>query len=277
MAPTAAASASPAEAVSEPNWTLLKFAPVAAASVALGVIGHCYTTAKHLGHLPRGASTPPISLFGVSNPEYRVYACGMTAVAGLFVSMARPLNSWLSNAVPPSLRQDVTSIYYSGLGAFAGLAVHGIIPLQADIVQIIEGRRDLEMIWTTQAHQMAAGVFFTASLYHGWNMLQLQCDERAAALPISWARCPLSVVFKGGGLIAGLLPLFGSMVYHPANKGHAAANSLDMAGILQYGVVGGIILMYVSYAYDFWVLQRDAASRGASAVVTERGKASKAE
>jgi hypothetical protein len=163
------------------------------------------------------------------------------------------------------------------LGAFAGLALHGIIPLQADIVQIIEGRRDLDMIWTTQVHLMAAGVFFTASLYHGWNMLQLQCDERAAALPISWQRCPLSVVFKAGGLIAGLLPLLGSMVYHPASQGHNAASSLDKAGIMQYGVVGGIILMYVSYTYDFWVLQRDAASRGTPPAVAERGKPDKAE
>ena len=261
----------------EPNWAVLKFAPCTAASVALGVIGHCYSTAKQLGHLPRGATTPPISLFGVSNPEYRIYACGMTVVAGLFVCMARPLNSWMSGAVPPALREDVSSIYKSGLGAFAGLAVHGVIPLQANIVQIIEGRRDLEMIWTTQVHQMAAGVFFTASLYHGWNMIQLQCDERAAALPVSWARCPLSVVFKGAGLLAGILPLFGSMVYHPAAQGHNAASKLDMAGLLQYGVVGGIILMYLSYSYDFWVLQRDAMTRGASNGAAETGKGEKAE
>ena len=188
--------------------------------------------------------------------------------------MAHPLHSWLSNAVPPSLKQDVASIYHSGLGAFAGLAVHGIIPLQADIVQIIEGRQDLQMIWTTQAHQMAAGVFFTASLYHGWNMLQ--CSATSVRHPSRLLRCPFRRV-QGGGLITGLLPLFGSMVYHPANKGHNAASSLDMAGMLQYGVVGGIILMYVSYSYDFWVLQCDAASREASAAVTERGKADKAE
>ena len=267
----------PSEPFTEPNWSLLKFAPCAAASVALGVIGHCYSTAKHLGHLPRGASTPPISLFGVSNPEYRVYACGMTVVAGLFVCMARPLKSWMDNAVPPPLQKDVSGIYHSGLVAFAGLAVHGIIPLQEDIVQIIQGRRDLQMIWTTQVHQMAAGIFFTASLYHGYNMLQLQCDERAAALPISWARSPLSVVFKGGGLVAGMLPLFGSMVYHPAAQAHSAASSLDIAGLMQYGVVGGIILMYLSYSFDFWVLQRDAVSRGAAAAATARGKPEKEE
>eukprot|EP01043_Picozoa_sp_COSAG02_P063927 COSAG02_NODE_9198_length_2291_cov_6.816318_1_plen_45_part_10 len=39
--PIAAASTSPPEAMAEPNWALLKFAPVGAASVALGVIGHC--------------------------------------------------------------------------------------------------------------------------------------------------------------------------------------------------------------------------------------------
>ena len=48
---------------------------------------------------------------------------------------------------------------------------------------------------------MAAGVFFTASLYHGWNMVQLQMDERFAPLPISWARSPMSVILKGGGLV----------------------------------------------------------------------------
>ena len=78
-------------------------------------------------------------------------------------------------------------------------------------------------------------------------MLQLQCDERAAALPISWARSRLSVIFKGGGLLAGMLPLVGSMVYHPAAQGHNAANSMDMAGLMQYRVEGGSILMYLSY------------------------------
>lgn len=261
----------------DPNWSLLKFAPCAAASVALGVIGNCYSLAKQHGHLPRGSSTPPISLFGVNNPEYQIYACGMTVVAGLFVAMARPLNAWMCHAVPPSLQKDVAPIYHSGLGAFAGLAVHAVVPLQSDIVQIIEGQRDLEMIWTTQVHQMAAGVFFTASLYHGWNMLQLQCDARAAALPLSWERSHLSVVFKGGGLLAGILPLFGSMVYHPAAQGHNAASSLDMAGLLQYGVVGGIILMYLSYSYDFYLLEKDAVLRRTSAATTAQAKPEKAE
>jgi|EP01046_Picozoa_sp_COSAG06_P015021 hypothetical protein len=179
MAPATAAE-------DEPNWSLLKFAPCTAASVALGVIGSCYSLAVQHGHLPRGATTPPISLFGVSNPEYRIYACGMTAVAGLFVSMARPLNAWMRRAVPPSLQEDVAPIYHSGLAAFAGLAVHGIIPLQADIVQIIDGRRDLEMIWTTQVHQMAAGVFFTASLY----LVQTTTAPKAPRSPLRVpARC----------------------------------------------------------------------------------------
>ena len=156
----------------EPNWALLKFAAPAAASLALGTIGVCYSLALQNGHLPKGATTPPISLFGVSNPEYRIYSVGMTTVAGIFVSsklttnlalsvvcglygvsehrllvvtVARPLNAWLVKAAAPSLQDDISPIYTSGLVAFAGLAIHGIIPLQEDIVQIIGGRRDLEV------------------------------------------------------------------------------------------------------------------------------------
>ena len=78
-----------------------------------------------------------------------------------------------------------------------------------------------------------------------------------------------------------MLPLFGSMVYHPAVQGSESGSSLDLAGQMQYGVVAGIILMcatahfrpgasalsggaccrYVAYSYDFLLLERDARRR----------------
>ena len=265
-----------------PNWALLKFTPPAAAALALATIGSCYSLAKQHGHLPPGATTPPISLFGVRNPEYRLYAVGMSAVSALFCTMAAPLHRWLSHAAAPQLQDDVTPITLSAVVAFGGLAVHGVVPLQEDIVEIIGGRR-AEINSGTQVHQMAASVFFMCalpsrphslflsggvemrrcSLYHGWQMIQLQCSPHAAPLPISWARAPSSVLFKvrplslcprlcwlpspgalqGFGLGLGLLPLFGSMVYHPAVQGSESGSSLDLAGQMQYGVVAGIILM----------------------------------
>ena len=201
-----------------PNWALLKFTPPAAAALALATIGSCYSLAKQHGHLPPGATTPPISLFGVRNPEYRLYAVGMSAVSALFCTMAAPLHRWLSRAAAPQLQDDVTPITLSAVVAFGGLAVHGVVPLQEDIVEIIGGRR-AEINSGTQVHQMAASVFFMCalplpqpppsslflsggvgmrrcSLYHGWQMIQLQCSPHAAPLPISWARAPSSVLFK---------------------------------------------------------------------------------
>ena len=146
-----------------PNWALLKFTPPAAAALALATIGSCYSLAKQHGHLPPGATTPPISLFGVRNPEYRLYAVGMSAVSALFCTMAAPLHRWLSHAAAPQLQDDVTPITLSAVVAFGGLAVHGVVPLQEDIVEIIGGRR-AEINSGTQVHQMAASVFFMYAL-----------------------------------------------------------------------------------------------------------------
>jgi hypothetical protein len=250
------------------NWSLLKFMPPCAALSALGTILYCGRTARLAGHLPPGCSTPPISLFGVRNPEYRVYAVGMSAVAGLFIAMAAPLHRYLRRVAPAAVQDDVTSIYQSGLVAFAGLATHGILPLQEDIVEIIGGKTGSQIEWTTSIHQMAAGVFFSASLYHGWQVIQLQWNPAMARLPIgvgSASAAPatladVSVAWKGLGLAVGCAPLAGAMIYHPSRQANAGqgASALDTAGMMQYGVVGGIILMYLAYTLDFWLLERAA-------------------
>ena len=209
------------------SWGLLKFLPPAAATIALGVIGTCRAMALQHGHLPRGARTPPISLFGIQNPEYRVYSVGMTVVAGLFVAMSRPMFRYL-NAAAPELEQEIAPIYYSGLVAFAGLATHGVVPLQEDIVAMIQGQPGT-IQWATTVHQAAAGVFFSASLYHGWCIVQLQVHHHAARLAIGVKDAEtgetvvgmalLSVMWKMMGLVVGVLPFAGAMVYHPANNG----------------------------------------------------------
>eukprot|EP01051_Picozoa_sp_SAG22_P005490 SAG22_NODE_327_length_12278_cov_10.550209_11_plen_65_part_00 len=57
--------------------------------------------------------------------------------------------------------------------AFTGLAVHAFIPLQADIGELAVGRRGNGggITWGSSIHQAAAGVFFAASLYHGFTLV----------------------------------------------------------------------------------------------------------
>ena len=184
--PGAQVAATGAGSGPEENWGALKFLPAAAASVALGVIGTCRHLAFENGHLPAGANTPPISLFGIQNPEYRIYSAGMTVVAGLFVAMARPMHRYLTARAAADLQDDVSAIYSSGLAAFAGLAGHAVLPLQGNIVALIQGERGA-IEWTTTIHQSAAGVFFAASMYHGWTMIQLQLHPSAAGLTIGTA------------------------------------------------------------------------------------------
>ena len=53
------------------------------------------------------------------------------------------------------------------------------------------------------------------------------------------------------------------MYLHPtsaAGRGDGT-QGLDRAGLMQYGVVGGIITMYASYAVDFAVFERAAVRR----------------
>ena len=47
------------------------------------------------------------------------------------------------------------------------------------------------------------------------------------------------------------------------------SDSLDTAGIMQYGVVGGIIVMYLGYTVDFWLLQREQDQRDAKKAVSK--------
>ena len=43
-----------------------------------------------------------------------------------------------------------------------------------------------------------------------------------------------------------------------------------MAGVMQYGVVGGIILMYLSYSVDFWLLEKDERERRNAAAAAKQ-------
>eukprot|EP01051_Picozoa_sp_SAG22_P005489 SAG22_NODE_327_length_12278_cov_10.550209_10_plen_104_part_00 len=92
-------------------------------------------------------------------------------------------------------------------------------------------------------------------------------EERlAAVLPTAAGSTEAAIWAKQAGVVVAALPLVHSMVLHPTTERgrQGGPDGLNSAGLMQYGVVGGIIVMYASYAVDFWLLQRAAAAAAAA-------------
>ena len=117
-------------------------------------------------YIPANLNYPPLSLLGFKpgTPERQLYVFGFTAVTVLFLGMAFPLWARLTAAVRDDRGGRVGSSMIAALAAFTGLWMHAVVPLQPDIIEVMEGRVDGANLMSG-AHQMAAGIFFMASMY----------------------------------------------------------------------------------------------------------------
>jgi hypothetical protein len=219
------------------------------------------------GHVPPEISTPPLSLAGISAPEYYVFAGGLASVSVLLKLMewlhARIAAPWLALAPPgcESVAGLVTSRFYFTL-ACAGLAVVGIVPLQG---------------WGAGAsllHVSGSAVFFSFTLAHGRALLSALSTDELAYLPTSQARAPLLWWAKAAVMGSGFLSFIPAQLMHPGEKGVDGGETLDInrGGVSQYWLVASLVVYLTLWgAGDLWLLSSEAppASPGGDAGAPE--------
>ena len=98
------------------------------------------------------------SLFTFQQPQQPIYAAVMCFASVLFVAM-----TWiLHNALAPMIKGDeatssqLNSNFRWGISAFVGLALHALIPLQSNIVEVALGKSKATMTPQSAVHQVTS-------------------------------------------------------------------------------------------------------------------------
>jgi hypothetical protein len=253
---------------SSTQWKFMRFLPVLTAVFAVLVIFTCNVLARGNGHVPSWMVYPPISFTGYAFPERGVYMAGFSIVAGAFVSLSMPFCRYLLRYAQPQQHRRIKRMRFNGLIAFAGLGLHAIIPLQIDILEVIQNITRLnnaesgneieapQLQLQSGIHQLAAAVFFLCSFAHGIDMLAVL--KASPELPVGYLRNKFGFLWKVACLGSAGLPLWVSLLYHPASgikkPMQQMAEQMEVAGLSQWTVVGGLIGFYASYSSDFHIL-----------------------
>jgi hypothetical protein len=245
-------------------WRLLASNSLLTAGVALYTITECARMTFDSGILPAEMRFPPISFFAVrpASPEQSLYARGFVAVAGLFTLSLVPLASFMRSYVEDERRGEVTKLVWVAMLAFAGLAVHGVVPLHPDIIKLVRGQPSTNDGAAQNAiHQGAAAIFFLCSLFHGYYMIQLL--KSSTKLPIGvtmgGSGAKLSVWLKVGCLGLQFAPALFSLVMHPASRSALGLEGLalseqDKGGLTQWWTVGAVAAYYITFSVDAVVI-----------------------
>lgn len=233
-----------------PLSPLLPAAPPALAAFAFAVIYGCFRLSVSRGH---HTGIVPISFFTYRYPERELGRVGFVMVSALFALLARPIVTAMEKAVERKLLGQVRWIKRSSHGAFAGLAVVGLIPLQADILQVQSGLATLSM--QSIVHQAGAVAFFVFSVCNAQAVLSLMQTTRSY---FAAERNRASVRLKVGTLSLCALPLLPSLILHPASGlAHWVPFRWDdLAGLSQWSVVGALVLFWSTYALELRAIVR---------------------
>ena len=128
-----------------------------------------------------------------------------------------------------------------------GLAGHAVIPLQSNILEVIQGRA----VMGTQSmiHQASAMVFFVCSMKHAWATIQLYVSSKS--LPMRWAVSKTSIVLKCLALALAFTGLPLATYFHPAG---VDASETNTGGTSQWCMVAALIAYYMTFTADIYLL-----------------------
>lgn len=201
---------------------MLRVLPLVAAALAAVVISTCIAMAKARDHVPRWMHFPPISLGGYKDPERTLYAIGFSAVAALFCVMAPSMRRRVRASNRRTTRRATDVATALAFAAFAGLCAQAIVPLQPDILDVVDGRASLSA--QSLVHQLGAAVFFAASLLHGFLVVWIL--DHDDTLLCSRALQPRAWWCKVVSLCALVVPAVIAFTFHPAgmNSEHVNIN-----------------------------------------------------
>lgn len=247
-------------------WALALLVIPGNAALALYTIFTCAQLTFDSGVLPAAFRYPPISLFGVHPPEaVQLYKTGFPLVALLFFIAVFPIARFLrAHAVGEEERDAAWTSSWTAVVAFAGLGVHGYVPLHASILKQVNGERATAeeaagANFQNGVHQAAAAVFFMLSIYHGITVVKLLYGSDTHPMGLRGSRPMLSTLSVGlKGLTLGLqfLPSIVGLVGHPVMNALTglSLNENDIGGVSQWWTVGCLICFYVTYSVDLVVI-----------------------
>jgi hypothetical protein len=258
--------------------TVKALRPLGIFAIALAAIVASYVCTFRLRLLDfdggRGMTTPPISMLMFDGPGRLIGQVGFPLVTLCAVRCAQDFLPLLA-AVHPAL--DPSSLKWSALTAFVGLAVVGAIPLQRDAPAVLAGTAALTT--ASIVHQSGAAVFFVGAIVHMglWLRLVAGFEVRCAAggstrvpadSPLHRRNAPRSCAFKAGCLVLCFFPLPTAMLLHPASpvRGYLSLTDADAGGLNQYALVTCVAGFFASYTLELdslaqWQASSDARTK----------------
>mmetsp|Transcript_890 Transcript_890/g.1022 ORF Transcript_890/g.1022 Transcript_890/m.1022 type:complete len:267 (+) Transcript_890:435-1235(+) len=216
------------------------------------------TVSKSLNHTPKSLFIPPLSLTGNHAPESFVYIAGLGTAALVFLTLAVLLSQiigFIRNQAP-NLTLYCNIAVMGGYIAAVGLGTQAIVPLQHDILDVIEG----QAILSTQSiiHQGGAGAFFFGSLAHALCVcyiyhVVITSKTQSGAL-VAFAKGHISLKSYYTKLTCTCfvcITIVAAMILHPAS-GYIFSKSTyyNIGGATQWTLVLALIGFFGSYYWD---------------------------
>lgn len=195
------------------------------------------------GHLPVGLRLPFISLNGVQNPEYILYSIGFSTTGLCIFSSAYFARNNVFPIVEDSLKCYASASFWSATVAGLGLLLQAIVPLQSDILDVIDGTSSLQM--QSILHQSGALVLFLAGYVHclSTDILLWNSKTLPNYFKSRWCKIILTMTAISPFLIA-FLP-------HPATGGSKDLDDMTEGAIGQWTCVLSLLFFFASYHVEF--------------------------
>ena len=215
-----------------------------------------YTTVIAHNHLPDWLWMPVISLLGCKQPESTIYQIGFAITGFCVLLFFFTFQISILKYIPEEFASEKRKMKWTVLLCAIGIVGQGVITMEEDaIVGITSVDKDGNIAWQpgkqSIIHQLFAGVFFMAAMYHGVTAVQVyfNCEQQ----PI--VSLKKSRYYKAITLGFPILFQLSSFWYHPISGGTKSQNEMNKAGLGQWMTVFSYLGFFASYAVDHISIQ----------------------
>eukprot|EP00285_Hemiselmis_virescens_P006319 CAMPEP_0173400274 /NCGR_PEP_ID=MMETSP1356-20130122/47463_1 /TAXON_ID=77927 ORGANISM="Hemiselmis virescens, Strain PCC157" /NCGR_SAMPLE_ID=MMETSP1356 /ASSEMBLY_ACC=CAM_ASM_000847 /LENGTH=265 /DNA_ID=CAMNT_0014360169 /DNA_START=42 /DNA_END=836 /DNA_ORIENTATION=- len=215
------------------------------AAVAAGTLTLLTTLklAYDKGHVPAGMWLPFISLCGASSPERWVYMVGFCTTAVCIFASATYAKAFLLPILEPEHQRLALRGYYAAMVAGLGLVGQAVIPLQSNILDVIN--RKASVTSQSMIHQSSAALLFLAGYFHCVSMDLVLWRSRTVPSPLWSKRVKIALT------VTMLGPFFLAFIPHPATGAGASIDAMSWGAVGQWCCVVSLLLFFGSYHIEF--------------------------
>jgi hypothetical protein len=220
-----------------------KAAPLLGLLAGLTTLFGTLFLSTYYGHLPVGLRLPFISLNGVQNPEYILYSIGFSTTGLCILSSACFARNNFFPLVENSLQCYARTSFWSATMAGLGLLLQAVVPLQSDILAVIDGTSSLRM--QSIVHQSGALILFLAGYVHcvSTDILLWKTRTLPNNFKSRWCKTVLTVL--------AISPFFIAFLPHPATGGSKDLDDMTEGAIGQWICVLSLLFFFASYHVEF--------------------------